>query len=112
MARRTENRTPPHRQSAGISPSGPTVDPPRVMAEATEFLDQNKGTLPEQITAADLEKLNVGLGFFFSYLRGASEVFYQSEDGGRHGAIIALAAAWRFIALFKQPFAENLFLPI
>jgi hypothetical protein len=113
MARRTENRSPPRRRSAGqTSPSGPTVDPPRVLVEATDFLDQNTGTLPERITAADLEKLNAGLGFFFSYLRGASGVFYQSADGGRDGAVMALAAAWRFIALFEQPFAENLYLPI
>ena len=31
---------------------------------------------------------------------------------GRQGAIKALAAAWRLVALFKQPFSENLFLPI
>jgi hypothetical protein len=50
------------------SSSGPTVDPPRVVSEATEFLDRMKGTLPEQITAADLETLNEGLRFFFSKL--------------------------------------------
>jgi hypothetical protein len=93
-------------------PSGPTVGPPKVVIEAVKFLDQAKGTLPEHITAADLEKLNTGLGFFFSYLRNASEIFHRSEDQGRHGAIIALDAAWRLVALFKQPFSENLFLPL
>jgi hypothetical protein len=113
MVRRTENRTPPRRGSAGqTSPAGPTVDPPRVVIEAKDFLDRTKGTLPEQIAAADLEKFNTGLGFFFSYLRGASEVYYQSADGGRRGAIIALDAAWRLVALFKQPLSENLFLPL
>jgi hypothetical protein len=71
-----------------------------------------KGTLPEQIAAADLEKLNTGLGFLFSYLRGASEIFHRSENGTRHGAIIALDAAWRFIALFEKPYTETLIVPI
>jgi hypothetical protein len=83
-----------------------------VVVEATEFLDRTKGTLPEQITAADLEKLNTGLRFLFSYLRGASELFHRSESDIRHGAIMASAAAWRFVALFKQPYDENLHLPI
>jgi hypothetical protein len=84
------------------------------MIEAAEFLDLTKGTLPERIAGVDgvdLEKLNTGLGFLFSYLRGASDIFRRSADGGRHGAIIALDAAWRFIALFEKPYAEILFVP-
>ena len=71
-----------------------------------------RGTLPEQITAADLEALNTALGFFFSKLRLASELFHQSGNGGRPAAIVALDAAWRLVALFRQPYAENLILPI
>ena len=56
--------------------------------------------------------MNTGLRFFFSDLRRASELFHQSDYAGRQGAIKALAAAWRLVALFKQPFSENLFLPI
>jgi hypothetical protein len=71
-------------------------------------------TLPEHITAADLETLNEGLRFFFSKLRLASGLFRQSESGEdhRHAAIAALDAAWRLVALFKQPYAELLFRPI
>jgi hypothetical protein len=113
MAHQRKSKAGQRRRSIGrTSPSGPTGDPPTVVVEAAEFLDRTKGTLPEQIAAADLEKLNTGLSFFFSYLRGPSEKFHRSEDEGRHGAIIALDAAWRFIALFKQPYAENLHLPI
>jgi hypothetical protein len=113
VARRTQNKNRQRgRSAARTDPPGPTGDPPRVVIDATEFLDRTKGTLPEQIAGVDLEKLNRGLGFFFSYLRGASEVFYQSKYGGRHGAIMALNAAWRLVALFKQPSSENLFLPL
>jgi hypothetical protein len=100
------------RSISRTSPSGPTGDPARVVVEAAEFLNRTKGTLPEQIAPADLEKLNAGLDFLFSYLRGASEIFHRSDHGGRDAAIIALDAAWRFIALFKQPYAENLIVPI
>jgi hypothetical protein len=47
------------------------TDPPEELIEAREFLDRMKGTLPEQITPADLETLNTGLRFFFSTLRRA-----------------------------------------
>ena len=110
-----QSNTPRPRNSGGrTSPSGPTDDPPGELIEATEFLDRMKGTIPEQITAADLETLNEGLRFFFSKLRLASGLFRQSESGEdhRHAAIVALDAAWRLVALFKQPFSENLFLPL
>jgi hypothetical protein len=79
---------------------------------AVEFIDQNKGTLPEALTTRDLETLNAALRFFFADLRRAWELFQSSEDHGRAGAIRALGAAWRLIALFKQPLAENLDVPI
>ena len=82
------------------------------MSEATEFLDRMKGTLPEQITAADLETLNEGLRFFFSKLRLASGLFRQSGDDHRHAAIVAMDAAWQLVALFRRPYAELLFRPI
>ena len=109
-----QSNTPRPRNSGGrtTSASGPTDDPPGELIEATEFLDRMKGTLPEQITAADLETLNRGLRFFFSKLRLASGLFRQAEDDQRHAAIVALDAAWRLIALFKQPYSENLFLPL
>jgi hypothetical protein len=109
----SHSKTPRPRHSGGqTSPPGPTVDPPGVLVEAVEFLDRMKGTLPEQITAADLETLNAGLRYFFSDLHRASNLFHQSGDSGRRGAIKALAAAWRLIALFKQPFAQLLHVPI
>jgi hypothetical protein len=77
-----------------------------------EFLDRMKGTLPEQITGGDLETLNAGLGFFFSDLRNAFALFQRSEGPGRRAAVRVLGATWRLIALFKQPFAENLWMPI
>jgi hypothetical protein len=71
-----------------------------------------KGTLPEQITAGDLETLNAGLGYFFSDLRRAFALFQRSEAQGRPAVVKALGATWRFIALFNQPFAEILHVPI
>jgi hypothetical protein len=76
---------------------------------AVEFIDRMQGTLPDALTGRDLEVLNAALRFFFSDLRRASELFQQSE---RRGAIKALAAAWRFVALFKQPLADLLYLPL
>ena len=81
-------------------------------AAAEEFLHRVEGTLPELITTPDLETLNAGLRFFFSDLRRALELFQQSDSGGRAGAVKALGATWRFVALFKQPFAERLFVPL
>ena len=113
MAHQRKSKGGQRRRSIGrTSPSGPTIDPSRVLIEATEFLHQMKGTLPEQITAADLERLNAGLRFFFSDLRRASELFAQSKSGGRAGVVKAMAATWRLVALFRQPYAENLFVPI
>ena len=77
-----------------------------------EFLDRMQGTLPELITVGDLDTLNAGLGFFFADLRRALELFQQSEGQGRAGAIKALGAMWQLIALFKEPFAENLHVPV
>ena len=112
MAHRTKSKTGQRRRSsAGTSSSEPPVDPPGELIKATEFLDRMKGTIPEQITAADLETLNEGLRFFFSKLRLASGLFHQSGEG-RHAWIVALDAAWQFVALFKQPCAELLFRPI
>ena len=108
-----QSNTPRPRNSGGrTSPFGHTDDPPGELIEAAEFLDRMKGTIPERITAADLETLNEGLRFFFSKLRLASGLFRQSKDDQRHAAIVALDAAWRLVALFKQPVPENLFLPI
>ena len=77
-----------------------------------DFLDRTRGTLPELIAVGDLETLNWGLSFFFADLRRAWELFQQPEGHGRAGAISALGATWRLIALFEQPFAENLHMPI
>jgi hypothetical protein len=83
---------------------------PAELIEAEKFLDRTKGTIPERITAADLETLNEGLRFFFSKLRLARGLFHQSEE--RHAAIVALDAAWRLITLFQQPYTESLPLPL
>jgi hypothetical protein len=113
MVRQTKNKTSTRRPSAErASSAGPKTDPPKVMIDAAEFLNQTQGTLPEHIAAADLDKLNTGLGFLFAYLRGASDVFHRADHGGRAGAIMALDAAWRFVALFRGPRAELLFQPI
>jgi hypothetical protein len=113
MAHQRKSKAGQRRRSIGrTSPSGPTGDPPKVVIEATEFLDRMKGTIPEQATAADLETLNEGLRFFFSKLRLASGLFRHSEDDHRHAAIVALDAAWQLVALFRQPYAELLFRPI
>ncbi len=77
-----------------------------------QFLDQAKGTLPEAISERDLETLNAGLRFFFTDLRAAFELFQGREGHDRASAIKALGAVWRFIALFAQPLAENLQVPI
>jgi hypothetical protein len=77
-----------------------------------KFLDRMKGTIPELITVGDLETLNAGLGFLFADLRRALQLFEQSEGHGRAGAVKALGAIWRLVALFKQPYAESLILPI
>jgi hypothetical protein len=80
---------------------------------AVEFLDQNTASLPEALTARDLETLNAALRFFFADLRHAWKLFQESKEGqGRAGAIWALGAMWRLIALFQQPFADNLHVPI
>jgi hypothetical protein len=84
---------------------------PGLDTAAVEFLDRNKGTLPELITTSDLETLNAALRFLFSGLRRAVGL-RQSEDRGRAGSRQALVAMWQFIALFKQPFSESLYVPL
>jgi hypothetical protein len=81
--------------------------------EWEQFLDRMNGTLPEQLTERDLDTLNAALRFLFADLRRARQLF-QASDGhhDRAGAIRALGPVWRFIALFQQPLAENLHLPI
>jgi hypothetical protein len=68
-----------------------------------------RGMLPETITSNDLEILNAGLRFFFADLRSARNDF---GDNQRHGAVIALGALMRFIALLEAPFAERLDVPV
>jgi hypothetical protein len=43
--------------------------------------------------------------------REARRLFDQEGDNGRTGAFTALAAAWMFIVLFKEPLAESLQVP-
>jgi hypothetical protein len=77
-----------------------------------KFADRNKGTLPESITEVDLETLNTALRFLFARLREARRQFESEGDDGRAGAFTALAATWMFITLFKEPFAEDLQVPV
>jgi hypothetical protein len=77
-----------------------------------EFLEQSKATLPEVVSERDLETLNEGLRFLFAGLRHASKLYQRSEGHGRAGARRALSAVWQFIALFDQPFAAALHVPI
>jgi ParB-like chromosome segregation protein Spo0J len=77
---------------------------------AIKFIDRMAGTLSEELTERDLETLNAALRFFFADLRGAWDQFQAGQD--RKGAIQALAAMWRLIALFKSPLAETLHVPI
>jgi hypothetical protein len=70
------------------------------------------GTLPETIGEADLEKLNLALGFLFCRLREARAQFEQKGDNGRLGACNALGALWQFITLFRAPYAQSLQVPI
>jgi hypothetical protein len=77
-----------------------------------EFALRAQGTLPEIITEANLETLNLGLRFLFARLREARQQFESEGDGGRKGAFTALAATWMFIVLFEEPCAESLHIPI
>jgi hypothetical protein len=77
-----------------------------------EFLERAKGTLPEIVTEADLDKLNSALSFLFALLRQARRQFDEEGDAGRKGAFTALGAYWMFVALFKQPLSESLQVPI
>jgi hypothetical protein len=62
-----------------------------------------------ELLAQDIATVRV---FFFADLRAAWELYQRSEGHGRAGAIKAISAAWRLIALFEKPFSENLHLPI
>ena len=66
-------------------------------------------TGPMELLAQDIATVRV---FFFADLRAAWELYQRSEGHGRAGAIKAISAAWRLIALFEKPFSENLHLPI
>jgi hypothetical protein len=77
-----------------------------------EFECQNRASLPEVITEDNLQILNEGLRHLFDRLREARRQFDSEGDDGRVGAFTALAATWRFISLFKEPFAECLQVPI
>jgi hypothetical protein len=70
------------------------------------------GTLPETIGEADLDKLDLALGFLFSRLREARMQFQGGIDNGRPAAFTALGALWNFIALFDRPYLEALQIPI
>jgi hypothetical protein len=74
-----------------------------------EFALRMQGTLPETVTASDLEILNSALGILFADLRRAS---HEHGDNGRAGTVLALGAVWRFIALFESPLREGLHVPI
>jgi hypothetical protein len=77
-----------------------------------EFAFRMKGTLPETVTAGDLEILNSALRILFADLRRAQQRFQEGEANGRAGATDALGAVWRFIILFEGPFSETLHTPI
>jgi hypothetical protein len=77
-----------------------------------EFAKGMAGTLPETVTADDLEILNAGLNRLFADLRRAHQFFQDGEGNGRGGAATALAALQRFITLFRAPLAEGLQVPI
>ena len=77
-----------------------------------EFALRSRGTLPEIITEANLETLNSGLRFLFARLREARQQFESEGDGGRKGALTALAATWMFIVLFEGPRSQSLQVPI
>jgi hypothetical protein len=77
-----------------------------------EFLERTEGALPEEISERDLETLNTALRFFFTDLHYAFELYREREGHGRAGAVKALGATWRFIAIFAQPLSDNLHVPI
>jgi hypothetical protein len=88
-----------------------TEDVPAEKAEAVAFLDAHRGTLPEQLTAADLAILNEGLRFLFAGL-GLGFRRRQLEGCDLAGLGEMLAALWRFIALFERPCREGLYVPL
>jgi hypothetical protein len=86
-------------------------DVPAEKAEAVAFLDAHRGSLPEQLTAADLAILNEGLRFLFAGL-GLGFRRRQLEDCDLAGLGEMLAAMWRFLALFERPYHEGLYAPL
>ena len=76
-----------------------------------DFAMQMRGTLPESISSDDLPNLNRALEFLFADLRRAAQSFYEAEDGGRYGALIAVGAMARFIQLFEKPLSAHLEVP-
>src|SRR5262245_28544138 len=101
-----------HPTQPGESGATPARSEKQPIERAIEFIDQNRVTLPEAVTERDLKMLNAALRHFFADLRHACELFQASEGHDRAGAIGALGAMWRLIALFEQPLAENLHVPI
>jgi hypothetical protein len=95
-------------------PKPPPSDTARLeRAQASiDFIDQVTGTLPETISERDLETLNAGLRFLFADLRAAYEMYQRHEGHDRDGVVKALAAFWRFVAMFAQPLSDNLHVPI
>jgi hypothetical protein len=89
--------------------AGIATQRPKQLAENLDFAWRMRGSLPETITSHHLEILNAGLRFFFTDLRSALAEF---GDNQRHGAVIALGALMRFIALFEGPIAERLDVPV
>jgi hypothetical protein len=76
--------------------------------ENLEFALHIRGALPETIRSVDLDVLNAGLRFFFADLRAARRDF---GDNQRHGALKAVGALIRFIAIFETPLGELLHVP-
>jgi hypothetical protein len=87
-------------------------DPTSLQDAALSFTDQNHGSLPDKISERDLEVLNQGLRDLFALMRRARRQYEDERDNGRAAAFTALAAFWRFLALFESPASEQLHVPI
>ena len=81
-----------------IQDQEPSAAPPAKEPEKLEL-----GTLPETIGEADLDKLNLALGFLFGRLREARAGLGTNE---RLATCYALDAFWNFVALFRMPYAN------
>jgi hypothetical protein len=77
-----------------------------------DFLKRHQGSLPETITEADLQTLNLGLSFLFAWLRVAGQQYDDKAEGGRTAAFTAIGAMSQFIELFRPGVAEHLNVPI